>query len=89
MKNIEFTPIAWEEYETKIIPNKAMLKKVNTLIKDIARGNVSGKAERLKHDFFDYSSCCSRRIDSQNRIVYLEQSDRITIVRLIGHYEDK
>lgn len=47
-----FTPIAWEQYIYWQTQDKKILKKINELIKDIARNNFEGigKPEALKYE---------------------------------------
>jgi len=64
-----------------------MLKRINTLIKDIQRNTFEGigKPEPLKGNL---GGMWSRRIDEVNRIVYYEQDDIIYIISCRGHYND-
>lgn len=43
-----------------------------------------GKPERLKHKVGEFS----RRIDSENRLVYEFADDTITVKACLGHYDD-
>lgn len=65
--------------------DRRVLKRVNTLLADIARnGNDAiGKPEVLKHDFADY---WSRRITDEHRLVYkvVEEEVRIAACRRDG-----
>lgn len=52
MLNIEFYPDAWDDY-LNFTSDKKLFIKINTLIKDIVRGNETdgiGKPEALKGD---------------------------------------
>jgi len=64
-----------------------MLKRINTLIKDIQSNyyNGIGKPEPLKGNL---SGWWSRRIDDANRIVYCEKNGAIIIASCRGHYND-
>ena len=82
---IIFLEGAWEDYSYWQHTDKSILKKVNTLIKDIERlpyeGN--GKPEPLKHNL---SGWWSRRINLEHRIVYKIENDAIVILQCRYHY---
>ena len=66
--NVVFTPTAWEQYNSWLLEDKKMLKRINDLVKDIDRNgllNGKGKPEPLKH-----RKACSRRITDEHRLVY-------------------
>ncbi len=75
---------AWADY-LEWQSDKAMLRRINQLIRDIQRSPFEGigKPEPLKHQLSGY---WSRRIDDANRLVYLVESDQITIAQCRGHY---
>lgn len=84
-----FLPSALLSYMEIQENDKKLLKKVNALLKDIARnphGSGLGKPEVLKGDLSGYYS---RRIDSKNRIVYRLNGEICEIIQIGGHYEDK
>lgn len=79
---------AWEDYTEWQSQDKKTLKRINTLIKDIERGNGFegiGKPEPLKGEF---SGFWSRRIDDRNRLVYRIKNDVMEILSCKGHYDD-
>lgn len=78
---------AWNDYLYWQSQDKKMLKRINTLIKDIQRNTFEGigKPEPLKGNL---GGMWSRRIDEVNRIVYYEQDDIIYIISCRGHYND-
>ena len=82
----EFSDHAWEDYLYWQANDKAMLKKINALIKDIERNPFSGlgKPEALRHEL---SGFWSRRIDPGHRLVYKVEAERISIVQCRFHYE--
>ena len=82
--SIRWEADAWTEY-IGWQSDKAMLKRINRLIRDIQRSPFEGigKPEPLKHQLSGY---WSRRIDDENRLVYRVENDEITIAQCGGHY---
>jgi len=66
--------------------DKAMLKRINNLIKNIQREPFEGigKPEPLKHSLSGY---WSRRINDEHRLVYKSVDNHIFIAQLRYHYE--
>jgi toxin YoeB len=64
-----FTQQAWEDYTYWQTADRQMLKRINSLMKDIARNGYTGigKPEPLKENLSGY---WSRRIDGVHRLVY-------------------
>lgn len=86
MNNFVFSPLAWDDYLYWQTQDKKTLKRINQLLKNISRDHFSGigKPESLR-----YRDGWSRRIDSENRLVYkIDQSGDIVILSCRGHYED-
>ena len=86
MSNQTFAERAWEEYLYWQENNKNTLKRINALLRDIARnGNDGiGHPEPLR-----YREGWSRRIDDVNRLVYQINTDSsIEILQCKGHYDD-
>ena len=90
LRRIQWDFDAWEEYCDWQRVNKAALKKINQLIRDILRDPFDGlgKPEPLKEDL---SGFWSRRIDERHRLVYRidEESGNIQIAQCRGHYRDE
>lgn len=80
-----FTPEGWEDYVPWQTADRAMLKRINRLLDDIARDPFDGigKPERLRHAL---AGAWSRRIDGEHRLVYLVDGDDIVIVQARYHY---
>jgi toxin YoeB len=82
---IVFMPTAWEDYLYWQITDKGILRKINTLIKEIERtpfeGN--GKPEPLKHNLAGW---WSRRINLEHRKVYRFEEDTVYILQCRYHY---
>ena len=77
---------AWDDYLYWQQTDKAMLRRVNTLIRDIQRDPFSGigKPEPLK---FNFSGYWSRRIDDEHRVGYKVVDDEVILAQLRGHYD--
>ncbi len=86
MKQVSFTPTAFDEYNEWIRNNPEIIPKILELIRDISRNPFKGlgKPEPLKGNFKGF---WSRRITQEHRLVYKVDSDSIFIVKCRGHYE--
>ena len=80
-----FAESAWEDYLYWQKTDKRMLKRINTLIKDISREPFEGigKPEPLKHALSGY---WSRRVNDEHRVVYKVKGDSLLIAQLRYHY---
>ncbi len=88
MRNLLWQSDAWAEYE-ELQAEKASLKKVNRLLKDIMRNGYQcsyGKVEMLRGDFSGYASV---RIDQKNRIIFTADEFTVIVIQCGGHYDDK
>ncbi len=83
---IVFVDESWEDYLYWQKTEKSKLKKINELIKDIARNPFDGlgKPEALKHK---YAGFWSRRIDHEHRLIYRVVEDEIQIAKCRFHYD--
>lgn len=81
---------AWADYQYWVTQDKKTLRKINALLKDIARTAGTergiGKGEILRHSG---EGLMSARIDAKNRLVYKVDGDVVRVVSCRGHYEDK
>jgi toxin YoeB len=79
---IAFHPQAWDDYLYWQQTDKAMLRRINALIRDIQRDPFSGigKPEPLK---FNFSGYWSRRIDDEHRVVYKVDDEEIILAQLL------
>ena len=79
---------AWAEYLEWQGKDKAILKKINRLIKDIDRNGYEciGKPEPLSGNLAGYWSV---RIDDKNRIVFRIFNGNLEIIQCGSHYGDK
>lgn len=78
---------AWEDYLYWQLQDKKMLKRINTLLKDIERNSFEGlgKPEPLKGEL---SGFWSRRIDDTHRLVYRIRGGVLEVLSCKGHYDD-
>lgn len=76
---------AWEDYLYWQRTDRKKLKRINTIIKDIARHPFEGigDPEPLRHNWSGY---WSRRIDREHRLVYKSKGKTIYIVQCRYHY---
>ncbi len=83
--NITFKPTAWQQYIFWQANDKAVFKKLNTLIKECQRHPFegTGKPEPLKGDLSGY---WSRRITREHRLVYKASDTELVIIQCRYHY---
>ena len=80
-----FTEQGWKDYLYWQGQDKKTLKRINTLIKDMQRNPFQGigKPEPL---LWEFQGMYSRRIDKENRLIYMVQDESIIIVSCTDHY---
>lgn len=85
MSDLLFLNRAWSDYLYWQVQDKKTLKRINDLLRDIARDPFYGigKPEPLKDDL---SGFWSRRIDETNRLIYRLNDNVIEILSCRGHY---
>ena len=76
---------SWEDYLYWQAHDKKVLKKINSLIKDIQREPYAGlgKPEPLRYEL---AGCWSRRITDEHRLVYEVVDHNINIISCRFHY---
>ncbi|MFT8469945.1 MAG: Txe/YoeB family addiction module toxin [Oenococcus sp.] len=82
---VEFLDEAWEEYIAWQNEDRKALKRINNLIRSIKRDGLDkglGKPEHLK-----YQDGWSRRINSEDRLVYAIKDNHLIIVACKNHYK--
>ena len=85
MRNVVFTPVAFQEYNDWFEIKREFFTRIKALIKDIDRDpfNGIGKPEPLRGNWSGY---WSRRIDQEHRLIYKVTDSQILIVKCKGHY---
>ncbi len=80
-----FLDQGWEDYLYWQRQDKKVLKKINSLLKDIHRNPFQGKGspEPLKHQLSGY---WSRRITLKHRLVYRIDKGQIRVLQCRYHY---
>ena len=76
---------AWEDYIYWQQTDKAVLRRINELVKEALRTPFEGKGkpEPLKENL---SGFWSRRITDEHRLVYRVEADRLHIIQCRFHY---
>ena len=87
MRDLTFSPLAFEEFLTWKDVDEDIFDKIVELIKAIQRDPFKGigKPEPLKGNL---KGAWSRRITQKHRIVYRVLHDAIYILKLRGHYDE-
>jgi toxin YoeB len=82
---LSWTKEGWEDYLYWQAHNRQLIKRINSLIKEILRTPFEGvgKPEPLKHEL---SGAWSRRIDQEHRLVYVVNDESIIIIQCRYHY---
>lgn len=82
---LTFLSRGWEDYVYWQGQDRATLKRINRLIEDVLRSPFQGigKPEPLRHLGGDV---WSRRINEQDRLVYVVAEDMVTIIQARYHY---
>lgn len=85
MHALKFAPEAWEDYLYWQTTDKAILKRINALIKEILREPYvgTGKPEALKHELTGW---WSRRVTDEHRLVYRLAAGTVEIAKIRYHY---
>jgi len=84
---ISFERQGWEDYLFWQQTDKAKIKRINQLIRDIQRDPFDGigKPEALRHEL---AGLWSRRIDDEHRLIYSVSDKKIIIAQCRYHYSD-
>ena len=87
MRNITFTPDAFEDFTNWAKQDKKIYCEIISLINDALRQPFTGlgKPEPLKHEL---KGCWSRRITNEHRLVYKVTDIQLTVVSCRFHHDD-
>jgi len=83
---LSWTREAWDDYLYWQTQDRKTLRRVNLLIADVLRDDPFegiGKPEPLKHAL---AGAWSRRIDEANRLIYVVDERRVTVLQARYHY---
>jgi len=82
---LTFSSKAWGDYLYWQKTDRTLVKRINTLIREIQRNPFAGvgKPEALRHSLSGY---WSRRINDEHRIVYKAIDENLFIAQLRYHY---
>ncbi|MFT5397099.1 MAG: toxin YoeB [Gammaproteobacteria bacterium] len=85
IESLSWTKASWEDYLYWQRQDKKTLRRLNSLIQTTMREPFKGigKPEPLKESL---SGFWSRRIDKNNRLVYVVEDKKLTIVSCRYHY---
>jgi toxin YoeB len=83
---LSFFERAWDDYLYWQKTDRKTLDKINQLLKQTARTPFEGegKPEPMKHQL---TSCWSRRINREHRLVYRVEDDVVYVIQCRFHYE--
>lgn len=86
MHSIEFMPKAWLDLGWFVKNDVKNIKKLYTVLENTANTPFDGlgQPELLKANYKGY---WSRRINSEHRIVYKVEANKIIVFSLKGHYQ--
>lgn len=85
-RTLSWTREAWDDYLYWQTQDRKTLRRVNQLVADVLRDDPFegiGKPEPLKHAL---AGAWSRRIDEANRLIYIVDERRVTILQARYHY---
>lgn len=82
---LAFVPVAWEDYLYWQQMDKAILKRLHALLKELQRTPFAGtgKPELLKHE---RAGTWSRRITDEHRLVYRVEDNVVWLLQCRFHY---
>ena len=83
---LAWTKEAWSDYLYWQTQDKKTFKRINKLIAETLRNPFAGigKPEALKENLAGF---WSRRIDDSNRLVYVVDRNRLTVISCRYHYD--
>ena len=82
---LKFTEDAWADYCYWQNQDKKTLKRINKLIKDIQRDPFTGMVNQNRSSMITKGAWL-RRIDAENRLIYMMDGDSIAFLSFKDHY---
>ena len=85
---LAFLPVAWEDYQHWQQTEKAVLRRLNALLKELQRTPFTGtgKPELLR---YERTGTWSRRITDEHRLVYRVEGEVVWLLQCRYHYSAK
>jgi len=85
VRNLEFDPLAFEDLAWWVEKDRKKALRIIKLIQEVQKGPFQGigKPEPLKHEL---AGCWSRRIDSEHRLIYQVEENKIRVLSCRYHY---
>ena len=85
MRNLEFDPLAFEDLAWWVEKDRKKGLRIIKLIQEVQKAPFQGigKPEPLKHEL---AGCWSRRIDSEHRLIYQVEENKIRVLSCRYHY---
>ncbi len=83
---LAFVPVAWEDYQYWQQNDKAILRRLNILLKELQRTPYAGtgKPELLR---YERAGTWSRRITDEHRLVYRVEGEVVWLLPCRYHYQ--
>ncbi|BAO87629.1 MULTISPECIES: Txe/YoeB family addiction module toxin [unclassified Caballeronia] len=85
VREIRFSPTAWDEYHLVRASNPKAFKKITRLVTECSRSPFTGTGKPQPRT----GALWSRWIDEENQLVYEVLDETLVIVHCRGHYGDK
>ncbi len=85
---LAFLPVAWEDYQYWQQTDKAILRRLHALLKELQRTPFegTGKPELLR---YERAGTWSRRITDEHRLVYRVEGEAVWLLQCRYHYSSK
>ena len=83
-----FSAVAWDDYLHWQQTDKAVLRRLNVLLRELQRTPFAGigKPELLRHA---RAGTWSRRLTEEHRLVYMVDNDFVVVLQARFHYSEK
>jgi len=85
VRNLQFTPTAFEQFTSWSTADKKLFQRLVRLLEEVCRTPFAGigKPEPLKGDLAGF---WSRRINDEHRLVYKVTSETVIVIACRDHY---